>query len=158
MTYCFILDGMLGSLARWLRIIGYDTMYYVDKNDEELIIEALDTKRILISRDSSLIQNSLNKGAYAIQISSDNIKDQLREITETLELNLSPKNSLCPKCNGSLKSIKKEFLRKEIPKRTYKAFNDFWQCVNCRRNYWKGSHWVRILNTLQNIKSDSKNL
>jgi uncharacterized protein with PIN domain len=149
---------MLGKLARWLRIMGYDTEYYVDKNDEELILESLCTKRILISRDSTLIHNSLKKGASGILIISDNIENQLHEVCETLELNLSPKNTRCPRCNGCLKPVKKELIKKEIPDRTYKLFNDFWKCSKCKKNYWKGSHWIHILETLQKININSKNL
>jgi uncharacterized protein with PIN domain len=158
MSYRFILDGMLGSLARWLRIIGYDTLYYVDKKDEELIFEANNTNRILISRDYSLVQNSLKKETFAILINSDNIINQLCEVTETLEINLSPKNTRCPRCNGSLKRIKKDLIREEIPEQSYKAFNEFWQCIECNRIYWKGSHWIGILDTLKKIQCDSKYL
>ncbi|MFC1802624.1 Mut7-C RNAse domain-containing protein [Thermoproteota archaeon] len=157
MSHRFLLDGMLGSLARWLRIIGYDTLYYVDKEDEELRNEASKTLRILVTRDTELYQRAIkNGGVNAIKITSDTAIDQLKEIAQTLNLQLLPSNTRCPRCNGILTSVGKETVKEQIPKESYKAFEKFWICADCNSIYWKGSHWAQIMETLLKITYVSK--
>lgn len=147
---------MLGSLARWLRIIGFDTLYYVDKEDEELRNEADKTGRILVTKDTELYQNAVKKGVNAIRINSDNSLDQLKEISQTLNLPLIPSNTRCPRCNGLLSIVRKEEIKEQIPESSYEAFEKFWKCITCNSIYWKGSHWTRIMETLLRIKYVTK--
>jgi uncharacterized protein with PIN domain len=151
----FILDGMLGSLARWLRILGYDTLYYVDRDDDELRDEALKTGRILVTRDSELVQRSRKNGTPVLLIQSDETLTQLKEITETYDLDVTPKNTRCPRCNGLLKSVEKTSLKDAVPDESYNAFDEFWRCMECDAVYWQGSHWVQILDSLESLKGSN---
>ena len=148
-TTGFILDGMLGSLARWLRIAGFDTIYYRDRDDEELLQESLESNRILLSRDRVLIQRSKKKGVRAYFIESEITKEQLTQLKETLGLDLTPEVSRCSFCNGHLVRKTKEEVRGAVPQSTMDAFNEFWVCEECGKIYWKGSHWANITETLE---------
>ena len=155
MNHRFILDGMLGSLARWLRILGYDTLYYVDRDDDELRDEALKTGRILVTRDSELVQRSRKNGTPVLLIQSDETLTQLKEITETYDLDVTPKNTRCPRCNGLLESVEKTILKDAVPDESYNAFDEFWRCMECDAVYWQGSHWVQILDSLESLKGSN---
>lgn len=146
---------MLGSLARWLRILGYDTLYYVDRDDDELRDEALKTGRILVTRDSELVQRSRKNGTPVLLIHSDETLTQLKEITETYDLDVTPKNTRCPRCNGLLKSVEKTSLKDAVPDESYNAFDEFWRCMECDAVYWQGSHWVQILDSLESLKGSN---
>jgi uncharacterized protein len=146
---------MLGSLARWLRILGYDTLYYVDRDDDELRDEALKTGRILVTRDSELAQRSRKNGTLVLFIQSDETLTQLREITNAYDLDVTPKNTRCPRCNGVLVSVEKTILKDIVPEESYNAFDEFWHCTECEAVYWRGSHWVQILDSLKRIKGSN---
>jgi uncharacterized protein with PIN domain len=153
MPHRFILDGMLGSLARWLRIIGYDTIYYVDKEDDELRDEAKKNNRTLITRDHELYKKAVKNGIAVYLLQSEKTTIQLKELADTLGLKMVPLNTRCPKCNSVLNHVEKEAVKERVPKASLKAFNEFWQCKKCKAVYWRGSHWIQIVKTLNNIKS-----
>jgi uncharacterized protein len=145
----FLLDGMLGSLARWLRIAGYDSVYYPGKDDDALIQESKDSQRILLSQDKLLIQRANKKGVNAILVSSEDTSEQLTQIKTNLSLNLVPIMSRCPVCNGELSQRTKEEMQDNVPEASLNTFDEFWGCVVCEKVYWKGSHWGKILETLE---------
>ena len=145
----FLLDGMLGSLARWLRIAGFDSVYYPGKDDDALIQEAKDSQRILLSRDKLLIQRANKKGVNAILVSSEDTSEQLSQIKTSLSLNLVPSLSRCPVCNGELSQRVKEEMQDNVPEASLNTFDEFWGCVVCEKVYWKGNHWGKILETLE---------
>lgn len=151
MSHRFLLDGMLGSLARWLRILGYDTVYYNDMQDDELRREAKASDRILITRDLELSNKAKKEGVETVLISSEQVTDQLKELVQSLGLSLVPLNTRCPRCNGDLNPIEKELVEGKVPTESYRVFDDFWVCSVCDAIYWKGSHWTQIKETLENI-------
>lgn len=146
----FLLDGMLGSLSRWLRIAGYDTKYYVDKDDRDLLREAFKTHRVLLTRDKLMVQRAEKMGVDTILVSSDKIKDQLNQIKKSLGLILVPSLLWCPLCNGELSPRTRDDLRSDVPEVSLNAYEKFWMCVDCQKIYWKGSHWKKIMETLSN--------
>jgi len=156
-TARFIIDGMLGGLSRWLRILGFDTIYYVDKDDEELKIEAEKSDRILVTRDHELYRQAKNQDINAILIQSEQTVEQLQELVELLDLSLTPKNTRCPKCNNLLNPVEKELVCDKVPPESFNAFEEYWICSKCGAVYWKGSHWEQILKTLESIDT-SKSL
>lgn len=153
----FLLDGMLGSLARWLRILGYDTEYHVDMEDDMLRVEAKESHRVLVTRDAELHRKTVNSGAEAVLIHSEHTIEQLRELADSLSISLIPMNTRCPRCNGVLDYIDKDEIAGKVPEESYKVFDEYWVCTDCNAIYWKGSHWVQIEETLSKI-ADSKSL
>lgn len=145
----FIADNMLGKLAKWLRLLGYDTLYYRTQNDNELIEIAHQENRTLLTRDTQLSRNWL---VPTLLIKKETIDEQLKEVIH--KFNLDIENTLfsrCPKCNTLLREMKKDEIKDKIPEFVYQTYNEFWTCPTCHRYYWSGTHWL-------NIKAKVKNL
>ena len=142
---------MLGSLTRWLRILGYDTLYYNDKEDEDLRDEAKATGRILVTRDLELSNRAKKDGVEMQLIISEQVTDQLTELVKSFDISLVPTNTRCPRCNGALNPIEKDLIKDKVPSESFRAFDEFWICSECDAVYWKGSHWTQIEETLENI-------
>lgn len=139
---------MLGSLARWLRIAGYDSTYFRNMDDDLLLDEAKDSSRLLLTRDRELYQRSRKLGLRSVFLESEAVKDQLSQLRRELGLEMLAKNSRCPRCNGLLKETPKADVRDLVPDESFNAFDEFWVCGDCSRAYWKGSHWEKIRETL----------
>lgn len=146
--HAFIVDGMLGSLARWLRIAGYDSTYFRGLEDNRLLDETRDSSRIMLTRDRELYQRSQKLGLKSIYLESEEVKAQLSHLKRELGLELSATNSRCPRCNGLLKETPKTDVQDLVPKESFNSFDEFWICGDCVEVYWKGSHWVKIRETL----------
>jgi uncharacterized protein with PIN domain len=136
----FVADAMLGKLARWLRIIGYDTEYLPSAGDDELISAAEGGGRLLLTRDSELFRRAVRRGVPAILIKSTTIVGELSEIARTLGLKPSGETR-CPLCN--------ELLVEGGEGQGVPARGEIWECPRCRKFYWHGTHWLKINETLE---------
>ncbi|RLI37570.1 hypothetical protein DRO55_01065 [Candidatus Bathyarchaeota archaeon] len=147
----FLVDGMLGKLTRWLRMLGYDVEYHNALNDEELIAIAGREGRILLTRDLDLYQKAKNRGLNALLIKGRNEAEKLAELAKTLKIRLEIDTAIsrCPKCNSKIRPIKKEEIIDRIPESTSRFYDEFWICTKCGQIYWHGSHWRRINETLK---------
>lgn len=148
MKPCFLVDGMLGSLARWLRIGGYDAEYRREADDDPLMEEAARTGRLLLTRDRALVLRAKKRGIEAILMKGEDDVEQLGELVAALGLKLDPCCSRCPKCNGVLTRVDKDTVRDRVPEASLEAFEVFWDCGSCGSVYWRGSHWDQITSTL----------
>ena len=139
----FIVDAHLGKLARYLRMLGFDTLYRNDFGDQEIIEIARQQKRIILSRDKLLLKSpKVDHGYYVRAIQ---IHDQLTEVVEKFDLYSQFKSfTRCMTCNSGLQSRNKESLRELIDPDIYHNFNDFFFCPECGKVYWKGSHFTRM--------------
>ena len=146
--HAFIVDGMLGTLARWLRIAGYDSIYFRGMDDDRLLEETKDSARIMLTRDRELYQRSLKLGLKSIYLESEEVSAQLTHLKRQLGLKLVASNSRCPICNGPLMEKPKANVQDLVPVESFNVFEEFWACGDCSRVYWKGSHWVKIRETL----------
>jgi uncharacterized protein with PIN domain len=163
MKHRFLVDSMLGSLARWLRIGGYDAEYRRDADDDSLIEEASRTGRVLLTRDRVLAQRAKKRGVETILVEVEGDVEQLGALAATLELELDPSNSRCPTCNGSLTRVERDRVRGRVPEASLEAFDVFWECGSCGGVYWRGSHWDQIASTIEKADrlrggGDSKSL
>lgn len=145
----FLVDSMLGSLARWLRISGYDAEYRRDAEDDDLIVEASETGRTLLTRDRVLVIRAGKRGVEAILVEGEGDAEQLGALASGLGLILDASNSRCPRCNGALRRAGKEEVRGSVPEASYEAFDVFWVCGSCGGVYWRGSHWQQIVSTIE---------
>ena len=137
----FIVDEMLGKLARWLRLAGYDTLYGV-KEDAEIAHIANSENRVLLSSDRelcSIVENS-------VLVKEKDVIKQIREVERTLNIKISPSPDVarCPVCNGEVIEIEKAEVKKDVPENVFKMVDKFYRCVACGKIYWKGSHWNMI--------------
>ena len=151
----FIADGMLGKLARWLRMLGHDVEYYRNEDDKKLVELAGAGGRVLLTRDVELVQRALNGGVKAFFVESVddvlNLAVLARQFGFGLEIDL--RFSRCPKCNGELETVSKEAVVEVIPEGTRASFQYFWRCVGCGQVYWQGAHWKQIQSTLKEANS-----
>ncbi len=139
----FMCNGMLGKLCRYLRICGIDTTYS-DQGIKALIV-AKRENRIFLTRNTNL-----KKKENVFFISSENLFEQLNEIickfNLTEEINFF---SRCLCCNERLLAVDKERVRELVPFYTYKNFDEFAECPRCKRIYWKGSHYKKMVETIK---------
>jgi uncharacterized protein with PIN domain len=148
MAQRFLLDGMLGSLARWLRICGYDARYIRDAVDETLIGEAERGGRALLTRDKLLCRKALRAGLESLLVEGESDVERLAFVAARFGLPLDPEMSRCPSCGAALEEADAGGLRGRVPDRSLEAYDDFWACTSCGKVYWRGSHWGNILETL----------
>ncbi len=135
---------MLGSLARWLRFMGYDTAYPRAMNDSDLIALACAEDRVLLTRDKELA----SRLPGAVRIRSDELEEQIREVAEVLPLRLVDPLSRCSVCNAVIEPVSKEEVQDLIPEGVRSRHQEFWRCPGCRRVYWQGSHWDKMVERL----------
>lgn len=142
----FIVDTMLGNVARWLRILGYDTLYSRKYKDWEILRLAEKEDRIIITRDTGLHRKALNNGFKSIYLSMDDMAERLAYIAliAGIKLYVDLERSRCPICNGELRKVSKEQVKDKVPPRVYRVYEDFWLCSRCGKVYWIGSHWIKI--------------
>ena len=137
----FVLDVHLGTLARWLRLLGVDTAYANDRDDDELIAQANAEGRVLLTKDRGLLcRRKLRTGAYVRGTRTD---DQLRDILDRFAPPLAPWTR-CPACNGSLHPASHEEVGHLLLPGTRRTYREFARCAQCGRAYWRGAHSARL--------------
>jgi uncharacterized protein with PIN domain len=146
----FIVDEMLGRLAKWLRAIGYDAVYHNGGGDSALVQRALEEDRIILTKDSHLVKRKLARKNLLIR--SDQPREQLRQVVKELELDVESKVfTRCLVCNWELISIGKEDVRDRVPIYTYLTQDKFYECPSCGRVYWPGTHRDSMLEVISSI-------
>ncbi len=140
----FVADVNLGRLAKYLRMLGFDTRYTNDCDDATLASIAAQQQRILLTRDRTLLQRKIIDHGYFVR--SDQPREQVREIIKRYHLPSQIKPfSRCIRCNGLLQPIAKETIIDRLEPKTRRYYNDFLICRNCGQIYWKGSHYQRAM-------------
>ncbi|MEP9412629.1 MAG: Mut7-C RNAse domain-containing protein [Candidatus Brocadia sp.] len=146
----FIADAMLGKLARWLRIIGYDVVYESSISDDDLIARAIQEHRIILTMDRKLTERESAKNSLLIR--SPNYKAQLKQVIT--HYNIDYKSGIftrCLLCNRQLDSVEKEKIKDRVPPYVYSTQDEFDVCRQCSRVYWSGTHRVKMLEMLDKI-------
>jgi len=145
MTKKFICDGMLGKLCKLLRICGIDTLY--SNKGMTILLEARKENRVVLTRSSQLRDK---EDIFFIQTSNPAI--QLKDVVTHYDLqNDIQLFSRCIICNSKLKSVSKESVRERVPYFTYQHFDEYAQCPDCGKVYWKGSHYKNMLKEIEDI-------
>jgi uncharacterized protein with PIN domain len=151
----FVVDVMLGRLAKWLRIMGYDTLYSNVYRDEELARIADIEGRYLLTRDRELL--SKYKVRYAILVTSDDVFDQLQELKEKLDVSMGESVlSRCVSCNCKIKEVSKDEVADEVPEYVHDTAPGFYRCCGCSKVYWSGTHVIEMKNRLKQIFDESE--
>jgi len=147
----FICDDMLGTLAKWLRILGYDTLYGA-QNDDELLEISEQENRVLLTRDKNLYERSKNKSS-SLYIKSMSLHEQLVLVVHATGIQISKDKILsrCLICNIPLENKRKSEIKGNVPPYPFQIHERFWECPKCRRVYWKGSHWTNMYEQIQRI-------
>jgi uncharacterized protein with PIN domain len=146
----FVLDGHLGRLAAYLRMVGFDTLYQNDYHDEALARISSEDRRILLTRDRGLLKRSVVTHGYWLRETDP--RAQLVEVLRRFDLfdRLSP-FSRCLRCNGLLQSIPKEAIVDRLPPDTRKTHDEFRVCRACGQVFWEGSHVERMKKLIESV-------
>ncbi|MEJ5229451.1 MAG: Mut7-C RNAse domain-containing protein [Pseudothermotoga sp.] len=148
----FFADRMLGKLAKKLRLLGFDTIYLSDIDEQEILILCKQTGRILITRDRSLHLAALKNRVKSVLIKSDDWRDQLSELLSYCDLRHGAKMSRCSLCNVVLVPVSLEQVRDRVPLYVQQTQNEFYSCPVCGRVYWAGSHVDHLLEEFRRLK------
>lgn len=142
----FVVDNMLGTVARWLRILGYDTVYDGKASDWQILRRAELEKRIIVTRDRALHNKALKLGLKSILLWENDMAERLAHIAAVAGINLGVdlERTRCPEDNTPLVKVDKEKVRDRVPPAVYRLHSDFWECPRCGKVYWVGSHWRMI--------------
>lgn len=151
----FVLDSHLGKLAKYLRMLGFDTLYRNDYKDEQLAEIASEQQRIVLSRDRGLLKRKIIE--YGHYVRHTQPLEQLAEITQWLDMQKHLKPfSRCTTCNGLLHAVSKKQIEAQLPPKTKRYYNEFKQCADCKQIYWKGTHYQRLQQIVQSINEESR--
>ena len=154
----FLVDAMLGNIAKKLRILGFDSEYFSDIDDSELIQKAKNEQRVIISRDHELISRAKNNGIQSIYISTENEIKQFLEILQNVPLEfdkITGDTARCTKCNSRTSPVKKSEIENKVPQGILDYNDKFWKCENCGQIYWEGTHIKNLQKFLDKIQSQS---
>lgn len=151
----FVVDGMLGRLSRWLRLLGCDVKYYNDLLDDELLIVADKENRALLTHDLVLFQRANAKGLKAFFVEGEDEAEKLASVAQhfNISLEIDMAVSRCPICGASLYSSSKDAISTKVFVGTLKHYDEFWVCNGCGKVYWKGRHWEKITQTINKAKN-----
>ncbi len=153
----FIADINVGRLAKWLRIMGYDTLLFRGDDDSALVELATLDDRIILTRDTRIMERrAVSSGQVKlVLIEADEMWRQLKQVAKTLNLApvLNP-FALCLECNEPLISKKKEEVKDFVPAYVYRTQDEFMECPVCHRIYWRGTHWQAMSKKLVGLMGD----
>ena len=146
----FVVDSMLGKLAKWLRMLGYDTEFIRDADDDELVRIAVREDRLLLTRDTRLCnQRMVRKRCVFVDWGST--AAQIRQVFQALKLQVSETSlfTRCTICNGEIAPIAKEVLEERVPPYVFKTQEEYGYCEHCDKIYWRGTHVQHVLEALK---------
>ena len=147
----FVLDVHLGTLARYLRMMGFDSIYANNFADEEIVKISAEQKRTILTRDRGILKRTAVTRGYFVR--NEDPKLQLAEITKRFDLRKKISEfSRCMECNGILKETKKTDVEKRLPKKVREKQDAFMICPDCGKIYWRGSHVDKMTSLINKIK------
>ena len=152
-----MVDINVGRLAKWLRAMGYDTIFPKENGDNELVRIALRENRVLVTRDAGIaLSRVVRLGQMSVAlIEKDDLRSQLKQLVQDLELDLSGGFSLCVRCNEPLHSIDKQDVVDLLPPYVLLTQPKFFECPECRRVYWPGTHWANMKSELSQVSQEA---
>jgi uncharacterized protein with PIN domain len=142
----FIVDNNVGRLARWLRALGYDTVYIDPIDDSDLVDMAQREGRIILTKDTGLMcRRVITSGeVQAIKIEGDDWREQLAQVVRQLGLSPEPAFTRCFECNTELEPRTRDEARPHVPPYVHRTKTEFLACPTCGRYFWQGTHWQRM--------------
>ena len=147
----FVVDVNLGKLAYKLRLLGFDTLFRNNLEDEEIVMLAEKQNRTVLTRDKGILTR--NRVVQGYWLRSSQPREQLSEVVDRLMLADKMKPfSRCTICNGYLIKATGEALQK-LDSETASYYDEFWECSNCGKLYWKGTHYGHILKLIKELRS-----
>ncbi len=146
-------DQMLGTLAKWLRILGFDTFYEnAEMSDEDLLNIAKGENRTIFTRDKELIIRGKKKNLNVISIETTDLDLQLNQALKHVNIDEKSILSRCTLCNTVLDTVEKNKVQGKVPSKVFENNEKFWFCSKCNKFYWMGSHYNEMINKIDKIK------
>ena len=143
----FLVDAMLGSLARKLRALGFDAAYFKDGDDSELLSLSADEGRVILTSDRSLASRAHAKGLKVMLLRGKSDGRRVAEIgseSAAVGVRLVRGDPLCSLCGGELEALGKNDVRGRVPQSVERRHRMFFRCKSCGQYYWRGSHWKKL--------------
>ncbi len=149
----FLADPSLGKLTKWLRILGYDAVYYRGDIDRNLLRKAEREGRVVLTRKKDMAGRSFSGQMVIIQ--EDHVQYQIRYVMDKLSLKPDPDKlfSICLKCNEELKEVSREDVAGIVPDYVSKKYRNFRMCPQCRSIFWPGTHRDNMQDIVRKILS-----
>lgn len=144
----FVADAMLGRLARWLRMMGYDVVFLPHVPDTEVLRRARAEDRLLLTRDTALARRA---GTLGVFVASQKLEEQLRELADRGVIDGPLDETRCPVCNVLLRLLPREEACRRVPPYVFQTQSTFYECPACQRVYWAGTHWQNFQATLRDL-------
>ena len=151
----FIVDHNVGKLARWLRTMGYDTLFFTGDDDWQMVITALAEGRVILTRDTQIMKRGVVTSGRlkAILITSDKPELQIQQVIESLNLDCQFRPfTICLECNQPLLERSKEEVKELVPPYVFQTQNQYVECPTCHRIYWRGTHWQAMTKKLKRVR------
>ena len=151
MEAAFIVDHNAGKIAKWLRMLGYDTLFFTGEDDFTMVSIAMRENRIILTRDTGVMKRrQISSGRVkAILLASDNSQLQIQQVLRTLKINNSfALFTRCLECNKLLVERTKEEVEGRVPPYVYSTQEHYVECTFCKRIYWKGTHWQAMIDKI----------
>jgi uncharacterized protein with PIN domain len=146
----FVLDVHLGKLAKYMRMLGFDTLYETNYTDEQIVEIASKEKRTILTKDLGILKR--NGVTHGYWVRSKNSEEQVKEIIERFDLRNEIKElTRCLECNGLLQKVEKEKVLNRLPEKVKQYQEEFFRCSNCDKIYWKGSHHSEMLKLIPKL-------
>lgn len=150
----FIVDHNVGKLARWLRMLGYDSLFFTGLDDGLMVKTALAEGRWILTRDRGIVRRRVVKTGRlnAVLLESETPEKQVIQLAQSLPLEKNARPfTLCLECNTPLISRTRDEVADRVPPYVYKTQTQYMECPNCRRIYWRGTHWEAMLRKLHKL-------
>ena len=146
----FVVDCNLGRLARYLRLLGFDTLYQNDFSDRDVARISQQQRRIVLTRDRRLLLRKII--THGLFVRSEQPREQTREVLQRLDLHgMAQPFSRCTRCNGLLEATLKEAVDHRLQPKTRRYYEQFLQCTRCKQIYWQGSHHQRASHLIEEL-------
>jgi len=148
----FLTDTMLGKLAKYLRMLGFDTVYFPQGDRLCLIDLAVKQGRVFLTRDKTIVR-TLSDLPELLCINDNSPIKQLQQVIKYFELTLNENNffTRCLRCNQLLVKISAQEVEHRVPAYIATIQQEFFVCQKCERVYWKGTHQKRMSDMIKRI-------
>jgi uncharacterized protein with PIN domain len=151
----FIVDHNVGKLARWLRMMGYDSVFFEGPDDSAMVRQALAEGRIVLTRDTGIMKRRvvISGRLKAVLLGSEDPDEQMRQLLGSVDLLAGARPfTLCLECNAALVERSPAEVRDRVPPYVFRTQEQYMECPRCRRVYWRGTHWQAMKKKLEEMR------
>ena len=151
----FIVDNNVGKLAKWLRVMGYDAIFFKGDDDADMVGIALAEGRVILTRDTQIIKRRVATSGQlkVVLIASDRPEQQMQQVIKALNLgsHFQP-FTICLECNQPLEERSQEQVKEVVPPYVFQTQKQYVECPACHRIYWRGTHWQAMTKKLEKFR------